>query len=85
MIDAGSAESRAERMAKMAARLDSTVSDLRNAIDELGGSFQSKGDGCVIHVLGESCSVPERAAALQWFRESFYPRLFFSGNPGGSQ
>ena len=80
MIDAGSAESRGARMAKMAARLDSTVSDLRNAIDELGGTFQSKGDGCVIQVLGERCSVPERSAALQWFRDSFYPRLFFSSN-----
>ena len=78
MIDAGAAESRAARMAKMASRLDSTVSDLRNAIDELGGSFESKGDGCVIHVLGESCSAPERAAALQWFRQYLYPRLYFS-------
>jgi len=77
-IDAGLADSRAARMSKIAARSDATVSDLRNAVDELGGSFQVKGEGCSISVLGEFFSVPDRALALVWFRESLYPRLYFS-------
>ncbi len=77
-IDAGVEGGRAARMSQMAARLNATVSDLRNAIDELGGSFQVRGDGCSINVLGEFCSFPDRASALVWFRESLYPRLYFS-------
>ncbi len=77
-INAGLADSRAARMSKIAARSDATVGDLRNAVDELGGSFQVKGEGCSISVLGEFFSAPDRALAVVWFRESLYPRLYFS-------
>lgn len=77
-IDAGPITSRAALLANTAMSPHATVVDCRNAIEELGGEFKTRGDGCVVDFNGETISFHLRESFIHWFQSSVFPRLCFT-------